>query len=90
MCPGKLPEYYVVYFESGQGDCPPFISEDLKATQRFSRLDATGFLGADCVYTVVIEAKNGAGRANSTGKKITIGRVVGSSWFNVVIVKLLS
>ena len=36
MCPGELPEYYMVYFESGQGDCPPFMSEDLKATQRFS------------------------------------------------------
>ena len=33
-CPGELPEYYVIYFESGQGDCPPFKSEDLKATQR--------------------------------------------------------
>ena len=59
-----------------------FISEDLKATQRglISTLDATGFLGADCVYAVVIEAKDGAGQANSTGEMITIGRVVGSSW----------
>ena len=74
---GEIPEYYMVYFESGQDNCFPFKSEDLKATQSglISKLDAIAFLGADCVYTVEIEAKNGAGQANSTGRKITIGRV---------------
>ena len=78
VCPGELPEYYVIYFESEQGECPAFKSEDLKITQsgHISRLDTTAYLGNDCVYTVIIEAKNGAGHVNSTGRKITIGRAL--------------
>lgn len=70
-CFGKQPEYYTVYFENGQENCPSFISQDCKATQKglIPTLDIDANLGADCVYTIIIEAKNGAGQTNSTGRK---------------------
>ena len=86
VCFGKHPEYYTVYFESEQENCSTFISKDLKATQQglFPSLDVNANLAAGCVYTIIIEAKNEAGQANSTGRK-RIGTVrVQFSWLKVL------
>lgn len=85
VCAGKLPEHYLVYFETDYNvvKCPGFVSdllqtESCQCTLSFDK-DVEDIY--NCVYSITLEMINRAGRTNSSGS-ITLCKGLHVYYFN--------
>ena len=71
LCYGQFPEYFLVYYEGNQQQCPEAVA--VVSTENPLSLDynweikSVVELGNNCNYSVHVASSNEAGETNSTG-----------------------